>query len=89
MQCMLPPGRTLSAQRAADIIARLPMLYFIGTAGLPANLGVLGVRYEPVDRGEVLALCQLLVQAPEHLQAGGKGSIQKCLLRVHCSMSLC
>ena len=28
---------------------------------------ILGVGDEPVDGGEVLALCQLLVQPPEHL----------------------
>ena len=31
------------------------------------RLGVLGVADEPVDRGEVLALRELLVQAPEDL----------------------
>jgi len=31
------------------------------------RLGVLGVGDEPVDRGEVLALREFLVEAPEHL----------------------
>ena len=31
------------------------------------HLGILGIADEPVDRGEVLALRELLVQAPEHL----------------------
>lgn len=38
-----------------------------GHAG-EANLGVLGVGDEPVDRGEVLPLRQLLVQPPKYLQ---------------------
>ena len=35
----------------------------------------------------MLALGQLLVQAPEHLQASGEGLSQKCLLKnllLHC-----
>lgn len=32
------------------------------------RLGVFAVADEPVDRGEVLALSQLFVKTPEHLQ---------------------
>ncbi len=35
---------------------------------METDLGVLGVRDEPVDGGEMLPLCQLLVQTPKHLQ---------------------
>jgi hypothetical protein len=45
------------------------------------RLGVLGVGDEPVDRGEVLALRELLVQAPEHLRCarGVCGARPACL----------
>ena len=45
---------------------------------MEADLGVLGVRDEPVDRGEVLPLCQLLVQAPKHLQ-GHRHTLKQCV----------
>ena len=38
-----------------------------GKDELVCYLGVLGVRDEPVDGRKVLALRELLVQAPEHL----------------------
>ena len=50
----------------------------------------LGVGDEPVDRGEVLALRQLLVQAPEHLQEGSgagqggwEGQVQAAVSNQH------
>ena len=41
-----------------------------------AYLSVLGVGDEPVDRGEVLPLRQLLVQPPENLQKKTEGKDQ-------------
>lgn len=46
------------------------MTYEVVEEGLE-HAHVLGVRDEPVERREVLALRQLLVQAPEHLSGGG------------------
>jgi len=43
-----------------------------------ADLGVLGVRDEPVDRGEMLPLCQLLVQPPKHLQRH-RDTLKQCV----------
>ena len=42
--------------------------YGRGVWGMEADLSVLGVRDEPVDGGEMLPLCKLLVQPPKHLQ---------------------
>ena len=39
-----------------------------GVRGMEVDLSVLGVRDEPVDGGEMLPLCKLLVQPPKHLQ---------------------
>ena len=51
-----------------------------GGRGGEANLGVFGVGDEPVYRGEVLPLRQLLVQSPEHLQ---KKTAREAYFAVH------
>ena len=45
---------------------------------MEADLGVLGVRDKPVDRGEMLPLCQLLVQPPKHLQRH-RDTLKQCV----------
>ena len=45
---------------------------------MEADLGVLGVRDEPVDGGKVLPLGELLVQAPKHLQ-GHRHTLKQCV----------
>ncbi len=45
---------------------------------MEADLGVLGVRDEPVDGGEVLPLGQLLVQPPKHLQSH-RHTLKQCV----------
>lgn len=65
------------------------MTYEVVEEGLE-HAHVLGVRDKPVERREVLALRQLLVQAPEHLRGKGKkGGVRAVGLRVVLCVSSC